>query len=338
MNESLLQEILTDQEFLKMIEETLDFFNEVSSDKDKYKGILKDTLLLEQESNVTRIEEKMDDLFKTLDTKFFENNIIPYDGLTKLIFSRGRFDGEQITSFLAYMDDYSNKKYTSDKPETLRVFLKIYRHINLAKIQHDQINAHHREEIVTLKKENAELKKEIDSQFDKINRLRDEIVEVKDNASSITTQFIAILGIFASILIGAFGAIQGFTSLFENADKLGLGKVFIIFSLGSMSILFVLFFLLYGLSKITGKSLASKTDTSNIFLKYPAIVVMVGILIFIMLIGAALLLSNIELKLAWQGLWWCLPVFWALYFGGAIYYESFKSWFYKCVKKECIEK
>ena len=29
---------------------------------------------------------------------------------------------------------------------------------------------------------------------------------------------------------------------FENADKLGLGKVFIIFSLGSMSILFVLFF------------------------------------------------------------------------------------------------
>ena len=124
MNESLLQEILTDQEFLKMIEETLDFFNEVSSDKDKYKGILKDTLLLEQESNVTRIEEKMDDLFKTLDTKFFENNIIPYDGLTKLIFSRGRFDGEQITSFLAYMDDYSNKKYTSDKPETLRVFFK----------------------------------------------------------------------------------------------------------------------------------------------------------------------------------------------------------------------
>ena len=70
--------------------------------------------------------------------------------------------------------------------------------------------------------------------------------------------------------------------------------MFIIFSLGSMSILFVLFFLLYGLSKITGKSLASKTDTSNIFLKYPTIVVMVGILIFIMLIGAALLLSNIE--------------------------------------------
>lgn len=63
------------------------------------------------------------------------------------------------------------------------------------------------------------------------------------------TNFITILGIFAAILMGAFGSIQAFSSLFDNAVFLDLGKLLIISSVGASSVVLILFFLLNGIAE-----------------------------------------------------------------------------------------
>jgi hypothetical protein len=81
--------------------------------------------------------------------------------------------------------------------------------------------------------------------------------EVKSKYDNIITQFITILGIFSAILMGAFGSIQGFTSLFNNAYNMSTGKLLVISAVGCAGVLAILFFLLNVLGKMTNYSISS---------------------------------------------------------------------------------
>lgn len=183
------------------------------------------------------------------------------------------------------------------------MFYRILRHINLAIVQKNSFMKMQLHEIDKVKSDYHLLKSDYE-------KLREDANEKYEN---LTTHFITILGIFAAILMGAFGAIESFSDLFSNAHTLSLGVLLIISSIGAASVLLILFFLLNSIAKLTEKSLASdKNRNSPLILRYPILTVSYGILIFILLIGAALELSNTEVILSHKLWWWILPVLWLI--------------------------
>lgn len=201
-----------------------------------------------------------------------------------------------------------------------RPVYKIVEHIKLAFLQRS-ISIKARED--SLNHIDAEIKEKeeiLDKLEIKIQTLEEGI---DDKLKSNTLSMVSVLGIFAAVLMGAFGAIQGFTSLFANAQDLDLGEVLIISSIGASSVLLILFFLLNGIGKITGRSLSSSTkENSTLLEKHPTIVIAHGILLLVALTGAALLLSNTYLKIAIEGLWWALPIIYVLLVW--LFYRDFK--------------
>lgn len=267
--------ILTTDEFLQAVKDTIDFFNDEHSFNRGEKLI--ELLSPNNGTSVTKIDEKMNDLFLLLDTKRFINGIIPYDKLTELIFG-GDFDGEQIIAFSDCMHEYSNEiDAETSNEETLKVFLKIHRHINLAIIQRKQIKDHHKDEIYTLKKENTILKSEIDDQKNLVYELNDNVSKASNEVKGITTQFIAILGIFASILMGAFGGLTILGNVLTNIQNVDNQKILIFSPMLVMAIIFIIFVLLNGIAKLTNlkiRSCSCKDNnqcTCSVWCKHPSL-------------------------------------------------------------------
>lgn len=201
-----------------------------------------------------------------------------------------------------------------------RPVYKIVEHIKLAFLQRS-ISIKVRED--SLKHIDAEIKDKqdiLDKLEVKIQTLEDGI---DDKLKTNTLSMVSVLGIFAAVLMGAFGAIQGFNSLFANAHALDIGEVLIISSIGASSVLLILFFLLNGIAKITGRSLSSSNEENSTLLeKHPTIVIAHGILLLVAFIGAALQLSNTNLTIAIEGVWWVLPIVYVLLVW--LFYRDFK--------------
>jgi len=272
-----------------------------------------------QESHIhkQRMNKKFSDFMAALEDADFYKCVIPYDDITECVFSNtpteilDKFTPELKNRGQVYFEE--NKPKNPEANDYEKYFYKILRHINLAIIQKNQfINIRMKEmdklkvELQNVKKDYMQLKVEADNQY-----------------KTMLTQYISILGIFAAILMGAFGAIQGFSSLFANAAFLNIGKLLIISSLGASSVLLILFFLLNGIAKLTKRNLHNVSPRASTFDKHPTLIISGGILILISFTGAALELSNSNIRFSWYGLWWVLPVIWLLYFGWGL---QTKSW------------
>lgn len=85
--------------------------------------------------------------------------------------------------------------------------------------------------------------KEFEGKFERIEK----------STEQITVNLISILGIFASILLGAYGAIQGFANIFSNANKISIGKILMLSSIGASAILLILFFLMSSIARLTDR-------------------------------------------------------------------------------------
>lgn len=279
----------------------------------------------------SNIDYKFSHFIKQLETTKFYQDIIPYDKITECVFENT--PAEMLYSFTNELrikgETYFQEKRSNVEEEiSLQeeiTFLKIIRHIDLALIQKNSIATIKLREMDELKREHSTLKQNY-------NKLKDEADRQYKN---MLTQYISILGVFAAILMGSFGAIQGFSNLFTHADKIPLGKLLIISSMGASSVLLILFFLLNGIAKLTGRSLSSSDPSNSTLLeRHPTIVLSHGILVGIALIGTALSLSNIHLQFAWQGIWWLLPLTWIIYFLIAIN----KKDFFFFLKRESLNK
>lgn len=258
---------------------------------------------------------KFNNFIAILEIVKFNYGLIPYEKITECVFDTA--PEEMLYLFTEDLRNYGNE-YFSDEEQgneiTKKSFYKIIRHIDLALIQKNKFANLKISEMEDLKRDYEDL----NTQY----------LELKEQAerqyNNMLTQFIAILGIFAAILMGAFGSIHVFTDLFTNAHRLDLGIVLILSSIGASSVILILFFLLNGIAKLTDRSLwSTKKPNGNILEKYPSLVIIHGILIFVSLIGASLQLSNVNLKFAWQGLWWALPIIWIIYLIYAIYKKDF---------------
>ncbi|PID03582.1 hypothetical protein CSV67_02770 [Sporosarcina sp. P2] len=247
-----------------------------------------------------------EDFFSLLNELPFD--LLPYAAVSQFIYND---DSPDIFYFIENLEEMITEEF-ADNPqkENYKKGIKMIEHMELAKQQKDNLYEKHEKDIQRIKTLNS-IFAEKSSQITKIQEMTEELQE--DNRRMVTN-YISILGIFAAILMGAFGAIQGFASLFNNAHELNLGTLLIISSIGASSVLLILFFLLNGIAKLTGKNLSSTNKADGTLLeKHPSLAISHGILIFIALIGASIILSNIRIQFAWSGLWWILPFLWFIY-------------------------
>src|SRR5699024_3864448 len=179
----------------------------------------------------------------------------PYSKITKILFSE--IQTELLDIFESYLQEnwFNYISTVGDIDDDLkRKYLKIKEHIALSIVQRTHID-----------KRMTNKLKEFDENYKKVNesfntfeeKLKDIQKEVKNKYDNIITQFIGILGIFSAILMGAFGSKQGFTSIYNNAHILPIGKISIVSSIGCSAVIFILFFLLNAISKMIGSNISS---------------------------------------------------------------------------------
>ncbi|WP_338749814.1 hypothetical protein [Bacillus sp. FJAT-52991] len=325
-----------EESFLEVLEELIQTFSSEKINDSKEEKDFSIQFIIDLDNRSKHLNANMDEkgkqkkdnklkrsfytFMQKLEKTSFDYEIIPYDKITECVFENT--PEEILFSFTADLrkrgEQYFNEGNcinTANLDDAKKKFYKILRHIDLAIVQ--------KTNFTTLKiKEMDELKKDYLQLNESYSRLKE---EAEAQYKGLLTQFISILGIFAAILMGAFGSIQGFTSLFNNAHKLSIGEILIISSIGCSGVILILFFLLNGIAKMTGLSLSSNTNSNKIREKHPTLVITHFILILLLLIGSALILSNTHIKWAWQGIFFLMPALW-LWFGLTFH---FKIWSFK---------
>lgn len=267
-----------------------------------------------------------EDFFTLLNDLPFD--LLPYAAVSQFVYSD---DSEDFLYFIESLEEMITDKYAADTTQdNYKKGIKMIEHMELAKQQKDHLFEKHEAEIKKIKTLTSVFmtrSAEIGTLQKDTEKLQADTEELQEDNKRIMTNYISILGIFAAILMGSFGSIQAFSNLFSNAHNLDLGVILIISSIGASSVILILFFLLNGIAKLTERSLWS-TQKSNgtLFEKHPSLVIIHCILMFVSLIGAALQLSNMQLKWAVEGFWWTLPLFYLLITW--LSYRRFK-WFQK---------
>lgn len=197
-------------------------------------------------SNSRKLDRQFKQFMEALEETTFMHYIIPYDKITKCVFENTPVeDLDEFTKDLHSRGNsyFSTKEEIEEKPiptagpreggmDSERMYYKILRHIDLALVQKYTLMSMQMKEIEVLRREQQQL----------INRYDQLKHEAETQNRNMLTQFITILGIFAAIMMGAFGAIQGFASLFANAYLLSIGEILIISSIGASSVILILFF------------------------------------------------------------------------------------------------
>lgn len=249
---------------------------------------------------------------------------IPYSAISSFIFDKGTknmsedfsrtefemwyFSNRYLKSLEKYIQgackekgSCSNHNLCNQCEGNYIVGLKVYEHIELA---HNQVKSLFEDHDAKIK----QLQSALDMAKDTEKEMRATVKELEEKSRNITSNYIAILGIFAAALMGAFGGITGFTSLFQHLDNVALGTILIVSGLGGLTVVAVLFILLQSIARLTDRSLGYFDHSVALHLRYPVITTSVLLLVTVSFAGAALNLSLAPPQISWAGFWWVLPI------------------------------
>lgn len=125
-----------------------------------------------------------------------------------------------------------------------------------------------------------------------------EIVDLNQKYKNIQKEFIAILGIFASILITAFGGLTALASLFNKINLTDIHKLIFVGTFEVLAIILIIFLMLNGIAKLTNLNLRScdcKVEDKcvcKLHEKHPSMVVIMIILFIILFISCTPIITN----------------------------------------------
>ncbi|WP_422404376.1 hypothetical protein [Mammaliicoccus sp. JADD-157] len=210
---------------------------------------------------------------------------------------------DEITPFTMEEDEINEDQIRVNK-EKIIICYKIIEHLKLAISQKEGLYEKQKFEITKLEKRLSEVSGEIDKSSKKLKK-------VKRTYDNITTQYISILGIFAAILMTAFGGIQTFTAIFQN-KKFSLEDSLLIACVGFMGVILLLFMLMNGIAKLTGKTLNSGHKSEKWYFRHPTLINSFILLsTFILIILTWKLIKNPEL-FSPSYFWFIIPIGYSL--------------------------
>lgn len=239
---------------------------------------------------------------KEFDFEVFLNNcdgmkpqLIPYSSLTEIIFkndmSKQFLEDDEINEstfaeiFESRFEAFIVKNFNIDSDvrsaKSMNDFLNeyelLYSEDDLNNIDYELIASNEDKIIICYKiiehlklaisqKEGLYVKQKLE-----INKLTKSIESTKEVYDNMVSNYISILGIFAAILMTAFGGIQVFTGLFNN-NKFDLIDSILLSSFGFMGVILLIFMLINSIAKLTGKNLSSGSISDRWYLRHPTLI------------------------------------------------------------------
>ena len=209
-----------------------------------------------EEKPVRSYSESFERIIDALEETKMPFEIIPYSEITFLIYNQMNEKKELLDDFDGrLLSDFKKYKMKNDLNEDVeKRFLKVKEHISLSIIQRNHISQSLSDRIANVDEKLEESEEIIGKFSNTISNLEEETQKKVDR---LVPQFIAILGIFAAIMMGTMGSFQGFTSIFSNAEKIPLGKILIISAAGASGVSLILFLLIHAIAKLTSISLSN---------------------------------------------------------------------------------
>jgi hypothetical protein len=163
-----------------------------------------------------------------------------------------------------------------------------------------------KDSLVLTKQQNEELKNKLNEAEKATVDINKTFEQLKLDKAKIYTDFVTILGIFATIIFAAFGGLNLLNGIFNNLEHVRIGKLLIFSSLIIGAIISMLFILLNGIAKLTGLNLSScncqeeKKECKHTWIqKHPSIVIISSLIFFIFLEGVALYFVKYKAIIKW---------------------------------------
>lgn len=221
------------------------------------------------------------------------------------------YQDEDITVFIQNVKELGEKGHSIVEDQELwgDFIEKIIDHIELVQHQRNVIldaieKVGNIEKIVVRSVEELTQESEIAKadlrRLKKENRKSKEIfADLKKKSEKMQKDFIAILGIFAAILLASFGGLTVISNILKEMNT-PLGKILILSSLSILAVLIIIFLLLNGISKLTGENLRNcsckpgEVCKCSLYEKHPTLFVSAVALIAIFIFGVFELLIDFE--------------------------------------------
>lgn len=251
-----------------------------------------------------------------------DGNFLPYHTLTQFVYDP---DAEREISQFATIIYETIKNNNNINNETKDKALKIRQHLLLAEQQKNSLYHEQQNEIKNINNSIVETN-------NSMQESKKELKETKKIYDNMLSQYISILGIFAAILMTAFGGIQAFTAIYSN-NSFSLVDSLLIACVGFLGILLMLFLLLNSIAKLSGKSLDSNKSENDWYRRHPTIINS-----FIILSSLSLLLISYKISInpptiSWWGWVYVAPIIYLLFMLRAFNNFTYISFFQDIIKR-----
>ncbi len=196
------------------------------------------------------------------------------------------------TTTNSFKKEYDIEKIYKDI-NTIKVVYKIIDHLNLAIAQKTVLYDKQKVEIKGMSFQIDQLNNDINNENKKMKEIQDAYINIEKARGKIYTEFVAILGIFASIIFGVFGGFQEIQLIGKNLNSTPIPKLLIFSSLVMLGVTLIIFLCFNAVSKLTKLPLKScnceigKCDCS-FRKKHPTIFYSTCLYMYILCIGFAL--------------------------------------------------
>ncbi|GGB09949.1 hypothetical protein ERX37_07725 [Macrococcus hajekii] len=234
-----------------------------------------------------------------------EPSMLPYASITTKVFNFDEKNKENdLNDFKGFISEcllehYNHyvtgeeelKRYSSQ----YKVLRKFIEHFDLAVSQRNSLYVRQNSDINRFNK----FIKKHEKKLEEFGQLETRIDKLSEDKNQIYTQFVAILGIFTSIMFAVIGGFNEVTTLAKSVHSTPLPKLLIFLSLVMLGINFLVFMSYNAISKLTNLPLRSchceKDGNGNVIdcncrfhEKHPTVVISSTVFILIALLGFTL--------------------------------------------------
>ncbi len=213
----------------------------LDSNSQEFNKALKDIIKEFCESEIDELNKRrlkfIDKLIEK--SKDLEPSMLSYSSITAMTFNfEDRNDQlSEIGSFLrAALNEHFEEKIheehideEGDLATQYKVVKKSIEHLDLAINQKQSLYNEQRNELYKIKRIIVSFNKKIKKADSKIDTSYNKLKEIDKTKNKIYTEFVAILGIFASIIFGVFGGFQEIQLIGKNLNTTPIPKLLIFF-------------------------------------------------------------------------------------------------------------
>lgn len=155
---------------------------------------------------------------------------------------------------------------------------KLYDHVSLdiARIRYSNSG----DDRISLKPQFADMAEKLSETESKLKSLSVETDKLKNDLSKAQTDYIAILGIFASVVLAFVGGLTFSTSVLQNISNASIYRLLLVVSILGTVFIVVIHLMFYYVGKLSGRLSGNDTPHSYFWIAYVVLALIIAAVIF----------------------------------------------------------